>query len=162
MLVFDRELYRFDSSKSSALELGVRLMCSGWNWHAVHPNGRWSLRSGIGSLDALCTSLFVLLHEIPTAILFAEFGVSDFLSRNCGAMPYRWAPRSLLLLERPMKVILAFAAMKFADPPLPLTGYCEDDGVHIKHPWVVFDDAGPATITRESVLLDTSTGGGEL
>ena len=109
-------------------------------------------------VDERMMKFYRLLHEIPTAIIFAEFGVPGSLSRNLTTAPYRWAPRSLSLLERPMEINLALSAMRFTDPPLPLLGSCEDDGLHIQHPGFVFDDTGPTFIARESILLDTSDG----
>ncbi|KAI0750634.1 hypothetical protein C8Q80DRAFT_1153080 [Daedaleopsis nitida] len=111
--------------------------------------------------DERMVKFYRLLYELPTAILFAEFGIPGFLSGNLARAPYRWAPRSLLLLERPMEINLATSAMRFADPPLPLLGRCEDDGLHIEHPGFVFesDRVGAFTVPRESLLLDTNDGG---
>ncbi|KAF2135512.1 uncharacterized protein K452DRAFT_313931 [Aplosporella prunicola CBS 121167] len=109
-------------------------------------------------VDERMMKFYRLLHEIPTAIVFAEFGLPDFLSRNITSAPYRWAPRSLLSLDRPMEINIALSAMRFADPPLPLLGKCEDDGLHIEHPGFLFEDMGPVTFARETALLDTGEG----
>ncbi|KAI0387988.1 hypothetical protein F5Y04DRAFT_15678 [Hypomontagnella monticulosa] len=101
---------------------------------------------------------YKLLRELPTAILFSEFGVPDFLAKNLTTPPYRWAPKSLLSLEQPMEITNAVSGMRFADPPLPLYGSCEDDGLHIRHPGFLFDDSEHTTIVRESTFLDTTNG----
>ncbi|KAL7620722.1 hypothetical protein AAE478_009720 [Parahypoxylon ruwenzoriense] len=108
--------------------------------------------------DERTVEFYKLLREIPTAILFAEFGVPGFLAKNLTIAPYRWVPRSLLLLEQPMEIDNAFSAMHFAQPPLPLIGTCEDDGLHIQHPGFVFEDLEPTCIARESTILDTVDG----
>ncbi|KAK5991727.1 hypothetical protein PT974_07761 [Cladobotryum mycophilum] len=97
-------------------------------------------------------------EEIPIAIIFAEFRTLDFLSRNLTVAPFRWAAKSLLFLEQPMEINLAFNAMNYMDNPLSLTGTCEDDGFHIQHPGFIFNNTGPTTIIRESIFLDTNDG----
>lgn len=107
-------------------------------------------------VDNRMAEFYKLLHEVPTAILFSEFGTPDFLAKNLAIPPYRWAPRSLLLLEQPMEITNALSAMRFMDPPLPLHGLCEDDGLHIQHPGFLFDDSEPVCILRQSTVLDTT------
>ncbi|KAI0098567.1 hypothetical protein GGR51DRAFT_552549 [Nemania sp. FL0031] len=48
---------------------------------------------------------YKLLHELPVAILFSEFGAPDFLTKNLTTPPYRWAPRSFLALQEPTPII---------------------------------------------------------
>ncbi|KAI1377275.1 hypothetical protein F4677DRAFT_444500 [Hypoxylon crocopeplum] len=68
-------------------------------------------------IDNRMAEFYKLLRELPTVILFSEFGVPNFLATNLTIPPYRWAPRSLLLLELPMEITNAISAMRFMDPP---------------------------------------------
>lgn len=107
--------------------------------------------------DERMARFYQQLHEIPTAIIFADFGVPNFLSNNLTVSPFRWAPKSLLLLERPMEISLADGAMRFAEPTLPLYGSCENDGFHIRHPGFIFTDPD-MIIKRETMLIDSNSG----
>lgn len=108
--------------------------------------------------DERMMKFYRILHEIPKAIVFADFGIPDFLSRNLITAPYRWAPRSLLSLEQPMEINLAFSAMNNMDHPSYLMGSCEHDGFHIQHPGYIFNETHAITIGRKSVIFDTSDG----
>ncbi|OCH86880.1 hypothetical protein OBBRIDRAFT_820879 [Obba rivulosa] len=103
-------------------------------------------------------AFYRLLHEIPTAVIFAHFGMPDFASRNLQMKPFRWAPKSLLLLEDPMVINLALAAQRFANPPWPLHGLCEEDGLHVQHSGFVFSEPGPVTLCNGHVLNDAVCG----
>ncbi|RYP03310.1 hypothetical protein DL764_005228 [Monosporascus ibericus] len=107
-------------------------------------------------VDDRMVAFYRLLREVPTAALFAEFGVPEFLTNNLTIPSYRWAPRSLLLLQRPMEIDNAFSAMHFMNPPLPILGECEEDGLHIRHPGFIFEGTEPTSIARQSTLLDTT------
>ena len=109
-------------------------------------------------VDERMMKFYQLLDEIPTAIVFAEFGVPDFLSKNISTAPYRWAPRSLSLLERPTEINLAQFGMRLEKPALPCLRRREDDGLHIQHPGLVFDDTELTVISHGIVFLDTSSG----
>ncbi|KAL7917205.1 hypothetical protein ACQKWADRAFT_307353 [Trichoderma austrokoningii] len=108
--------------------------------------------------DERMMKFYRILHEIPKAVVFADFGIPDFLSRNFTMAPYRWAPRSLLSLEQPMEINLAFSAMNNMDHPSYSMGSCEHDGFHIQHPGYVFSETHPITIKRKSVIFDKSDG----
>ena len=56
-----------------------------------------------------------------------------------------------------MEINLVLSAMRYVDPPLSLIGSCEDDGLHIQHSGLVFDNVARVVIARESVLINTSS-----
>ncbi|KAI0759043.1 hypothetical protein C8Q74DRAFT_281064 [Fomes fomentarius] len=109
--------------------------------------------------DIRMATFYRLMRDVPSAIIFSEFGVPDFLTRNLPMVPFRWAPRSLLLLERPMEISLALSAMRFADEPIPgLLGECREDGLHINHSGFVFHRT---ELTLQSDTLVVEQGSGE-
>ncbi|EMD36270.1 hypothetical protein CERSUDRAFT_95612 [Gelatoporia subvermispora B] len=99
-----------------------------------------------------------LLHEIPTVVIFAHFGTPNPATLNLQLKPFRWAPKSLLRLEDPMIINMAFAAQRFADPPWPLHGLCEQDGLHIQHSGFIFTELALATLRNGQVIENTSDG----
>ncbi|THU75540.1 hypothetical protein K435DRAFT_814241 [Dendrothele bispora CBS 962.96] len=86
------------------------------------------------------STLYLLMRELPIGIIFANVDFQNALERNLSHAPFRWAPRSLLLLEEPMNIDLAVAAHRFSDTSQRILGFCEQDGLHIQHNGILFSD----------------------
>ncbi|KAF8173740.1 hypothetical protein K438DRAFT_1849896 [Mycena galopus ATCC 62051] len=99
---------------------------------------------------------YYALGDIPSGVIFSEFGVPGFAARNLGRAPFRWAPASLLALERPMELSLAVSAHRFSEQA-SIYGRCEKDGLHIRHIGFVFTDPQAVVLQKRTILVDTTT-----
>ncbi|KAJ6568778.1 hypothetical protein B0H19DRAFT_914309, partial [Mycena capillaripes] len=92
---------------------------------------------GVEGVQERMERFYRALGDIPSGVIFSEFGIPDFAARNLRRAPFRWAPASLLALESPMNLSLAVSAQRFSEQT-QIYGRCEMNGLHIRHAGFVF------------------------
>lgn len=99
---------------------------------------------------------YLLLREIPTAIIFPQLGVKNLLSKNLQDAPFRWAPKSLLLLDEPVGIDIILGKHQFSEAGHRTCGVCEADGLHIQHNGFVLCEE--AVLREMCTIEDTDSG----
>jgi len=93
---------------------------------------------------------YLLLHEIPAAIIFLQLDVKNLFSKNLQQdAPFRWPLKSLVLLDNLVGIDITFAKHRFSGAGNHTYGICEAGGLHIQHKGSVF--------CEEAMLRNTCT-----
>ncbi|CAL1698432.1 unnamed protein product [Somion occarium] len=96
--------------------------------------------------------VYLLLRELPMAIIFAQRGVPNFRARNLEQAPFRWAPKLLSTLENPQYIRWQATGERTGPIFHRSDGICEPDGFHFQHRGLLITDLHEGALSRRYIL----------